>query len=160
MNTMDKNIEIEAQPQISTHGTNETKIIVGKHDDTEAPELTNEDMLEKGINHKPNLDYSYTVILVRCDRNISSIIFLFTLGNEKSKTSLFKRILPVALFDVGLPSLDVYSDLSLIIGWFISGNPIYALAMCVPFLLQNLSTIYKWYEIEKPESKKWSWSFY
>ena len=29
--------------------------------------------------------------------------------------------------------------------------------MCVPLFLQNLATIYKWYEIEKPESKKWSW---
>ena len=59
MNTTDKNMEIEAQPQSSTQGTNEAKITVEKHGDTEAPELTNEDTMEKGINHRLNIDYSY-----------------------------------------------------------------------------------------------------
>ena len=42
-------MEIEAQPQSSTQATNETKIIVDNHGDTETPELTNEDTMEKGI---------------------------------------------------------------------------------------------------------------
>ena len=48
---MDKNIEIEAQPQISTQSTNEIKILVDEKGENKAPELTNEDMMEKGINH-------------------------------------------------------------------------------------------------------------
>ena len=65
----------------------------------------------------------------------------------------------MALFDVGLPTLDVYSDLSLIIPWLIAGHWIYGLSMTIPLLLQFVSTIYKWIKIEKREDKKWSWIF-
>ena len=67
------------------------------------------------------------------------------------------KMLPSALFDVGLPTLDVYSDLSLIIPWFIRGHVIYGWSMTVPLLLQFISTAYKWIKMEKPEDKKWSW---
>ena len=56
-----------------------------------------------------------------------------------------------------MPSFDVYSDMSLIIGWFLTGHPIYALTMTVPISLQFLSSIYKWYQIDSPKTKKWSW---
>ena len=69
-------MEIVAQPQSSTQATSETKDILHNHSDTETPELTNEDMAEKGINHKLNLDYSYTVICVLII--LLELNFLFT----------------------------------------------------------------------------------
>merc|ERR1711963_71864 len=76
---------------------------------------------------------------------------------QTSMKSRIQRILPSVIFDVGLPSLDVYSDVSLIIGWFLAGHPIYAWTMTVPVLLQFLSTAYKWYYVDKPDTKRWSW---
>jgi len=70
-----------------------------------------------------------------------------------------KRIVPSFVFDVVFPSLDVYSDLSLIIEWFIKRHWIYAISMSMPVLLQFLFTIHKWVRLEKSESKKWSWLF-
>ena len=69
----------------------------------------------------------------------------------------FKRILPSVLFDVVLPTFDVYSDISLIIVWLIGGHWIYALCMTVPPFLQFLSTIFKWIKLDK--DKQWSWIF-
>ena len=78
--------------------------------------------------------------------------------NELSTKDRIKRILPTAVLDVALPSLDVYSDLSLIIGWLVNIDAKnYALMMTVPVLLQFLSSIYKWYQIDDPKTKKWSW---
>ena len=69
-----------------------------------------------------------------------------------------KRIAPSFIFEVVLPSVDVYSDLSLIIPWYWNGHIKYATSMTVPLLLQFVSTIYKWFQLEKRESKKWSWT--
>lgn len=70
-----------------------------------------------------------------------------------------KNILPSVMFDVVLPTLDVYSDLSLIIPWFIIGHGGYGLSMTVPLLFQFASTAYKWFKMETPQDKKWSWVF-
>ena len=70
-----------------------------------------------------------------------------------------KKVLPSVLFDVVLPTFDVYSDISLIIVWLIGGHWIYALCMTVPPFVQFLSTIYKWNKIEMPQDKRWSWIF-
>ena len=69
-----------------------------------------------------------------------------------------KRIAPSFIFDVALPSVDVYSDLSLIIPWYRNGHLKYAASMTAPLLLQFISTAYKWFQLEKRESKKWSWT--
>ena len=69
-----------------------------------------------------------------------------------------KRIVTF-VFDVVFPSVDVYSDLSLIIGWIVNGHWKYAISMSMPVLLQFIFTIQKWIRLEKPESKKWSWLF-
>ena len=71
----------------------------------------------------------------------------------------FKEALPPFLFDVGLPTADVYSDLNLIIPWYIHGDVIYAGAMTIPLMMQFLSTIYKWRKLEKRNDKRWSWIF-
>ena len=68
-----------------------------------------------------------------------------------------KRIAPSIVFDVVLPTLDVYSDLSLIIGWLVGGHWKYAISMSIPVLLQFLFTIQKWVRLEKSKSKKLSW---
>ena len=68
-----------------------------------------------------------------------------------------KRISPSFILDVALPSIDVYSDFSLIAGWIWRQHWTYAISMSVPLLLQFLATIYKWFKLEKRENKKWSW---
>ena len=83
----------------------------------------------------------------------------FYSGNLAGKVGGFKKVLPSVLFDVIMPTLDVYSDLSLIIPWYIAGHPTYAASMTVPLSLQFTSTIYQWIKIEKPADKKWSWIF-
>ena len=80
-------------------------------------------------------------------------------GNPLEGQSPLKGILPSALFDVGLPTLDVYSDLSLIIPWFIGGHYIYGASMTFPIMLCFLATAYKWYRIEESTNKRWSWVF-
>ena len=66
-------------------------------------------------------------------------------------------MLPLCLFDVTLPTLDIYSDLSLVIPWYLASHWKYATCMSIPLILQFSSTIYKWIQIEKPKRKKWSW---
>ena len=56
-----------------------------------------------------------------------------------------------------MPSIDVYSDFTLIVGWYWYHHWKYALSMTIPLMLQFLATIYKWIRLEKRESKKWSW---
>ena len=55
--------------------------------------------------------------------------------------------------------MDVYTDLSLIIPWFIGQHYIYGTSMTIPLLLSFLSITYKWYKIEEPHNKRWSWIF-
>ena len=55
--------------------------------------------------------------------------------------------------------MDVYTDISLILGWFIAGHFNYAMAMTAPLIVQFISTAIKWYQIEKAGIKKWSWIF-
>ena len=59
------------------------------------------------------------------------------------------RILPPVLLDVGLPTLDVYTDISLILGWYIAGHFNYAMAMTTPLIAQFILTAIKWYQIER-----------
>ena len=68
-----------------------------------------------------------------------------------------KRIAPSFFLDVALPSIDVYTDFSLVLGWAWSGHLKYAASMSFPIILQFLSTIYNWFRLEKTENKKWSW---
>ena len=67
------------------------------------------------------------------------------------------RNAPSIFFDIVLPSVDVYSDLSLIIPWYYNGHWKYALSMTVPLFLQFLSTSYKWFQLEDKKNKCWSW---
>ena len=68
-----------------------------------------------------------------------------------------KAIAPSFIFDVALPSIDVYSDFSLILGWYWNRHWKYAISMSIPLLVQFFFTIYKWCRLEKKENKKWSW---
>ena len=81
------------------------------------------------------------------------------LGDPFEGQSPLQRILPSVLFDVGLPTLDVYSDLSLIIPWLIGHHYIYGTSMAIPLLLSFIAIAYKWYKLEKPQDKRWSWVF-
>ena len=68
-----------------------------------------------------------------------------------------RRVLPSLLFNVLLPTVDVYSDLSLIIPWYLANHWKYALSMTLPLVLQFASTIYKWFQFECPKQKRWTW---
>ena len=63
------------------------------------------------------------------------------------------------MLEVFLPTLDTYSDLSLIIPWLIASHYNYAGSMAFPLLIHFAATTVKWYQMEKPENKKWSWVF-
>ena len=67
-----------------------------------------------------------------------------------------KRIAPSFIFEVALPSADVFSDLSLIIPWYLSGHWKYAISMSVPLYLQFSSTTLKWNMLENKKNKRWS----
>ena len=81
-------------------------------------------------------------------------MILDTNSNLNECSDGIKRIAPSFVLDVALPSLDAYSDISLITGWYLNGHFDYAISMTVPILLQFLSTIYKWVRLEKRENKK------
>ena len=88
-------------------------------------------------------------------------ILLQTISEKKLDSNgcydRIKRVFPYLIFDVLLPSLDVYSDLSLVLGWLWNQHWKYALSMTLPLLLQFLSTVYKWFLLEKADCKKCSW---
>ena len=67
------------------------------------------------------------------------------------------EITNMCLFDVILPTLDVYGDASLIIPWLYRGHYKYAGLMTIPMILNYTFTVYKWWTIEKPSNRKWSW---
>ena len=84
-------------------------------------------------------------------------MILETNSNSSGCYEGIKRIVPSFILDVTLPSMDVYSDFSLVVGWYLNGHFKYAISMTVPILLQFLSTIYKWVRLEKRKNKIWSW---
>ena len=73
--------------------------------------------------------------------------------------SSIQRALPSFVLDVLVPTLDVYSDISIIVPWIIASHYKYAGSMAFPLLLQFAATIVKWYQLEKSKDKKWSWVF-
>jgi len=79
--------------------------------------------------------------------------------NSEPRPSPLQRILPVFLFDVALTTLDVGGDLSLRTTWIIGHHYIYGGSLAIPLLLCFLSTAYKWYKLEEPQDKRWSWVF-
>ena len=83
--------------------------------------------------------------------------FLDNNTNSNGWSDGIKRIAPSIVFDVVFPSLDVYSDFSLILGWYMNGHFKYAISMTIPIMLQFLFTIYKWIRLEKMANKKWTW---
>ena len=50
----------------------------------------------------------------------------------------------------------MFSDLSLVIGWYWNRHWNFAVSMTIPLVLQFLGTCYKWIRIEKKENKIWS----
>ena len=62
-------------------------------------------------------------------------------------------------FDVFLPTLDVFSDLSLVASWYYDNHYKFATAMSVPLLLNLLFTFRQWWITEEKEDKIWSWLF-
>lgn len=77
--------------------------------------------------------------------------------NKQDHFTSLKRVAPSFLLEVCLPTLDTYSDLSLIIPWIIASHYNYAGSMAFPLLIHFLAISVKWYQLEKSENKKWSW---
>ena len=85
----------------------------------------------------------------------------------------------MTFLDLLLPTLDVYSDVSLIVSWYYQGyysytlgyynkyqdSPnnayrsfiLYAFMMTIPLMLNYLFMSYKWWTMENASDKKWSW---
>ena len=61
------------------------------------------------------------------------------------------------LFNVMLPSVDVYTDISLVICWYIDGHSNYASVMSIPPLLNLGITSYKCWTTEKTRGRKLVW---
>ena len=64
----------------------------------------------------------------------------------------------MSFFEVVLPTVDVYSDASLVIPWYYAGHYKYAIAMSVPAVLNYAFSAYKWWSMEKKPEKKWTWA--
>ena len=74
--------------------------------------------------------------------------------------SFVGEICTMGSLNVVLPTIDVYTDASLVFDWFIRGHPVYKGMMTVPLALNYISTTYKWWSLEKEkksDSRKWSW---
>ena len=66
-------------------------------------------------------------------------------------------ILPLLIFDVGVPFADNTSDIRLIVEWYITGNWKYATGMLIPFLLNVFANIYHWWKWDSKSEKKYTW---
>ena len=77
--------------------------------------------------------------------------------NEHNHFASIKQVAPSFFLEVFLPTLDTYSDLSLIIPWIIASHYNYAGSMAFPLLIHFLAMFVKWYQLETLENKKWSW---
>ena len=64
----------------------------------------------------------------------------------------------MSFFEVVLPTVDAYSDATLVIPWYYAGHYKFAIAMTVPGVLNYAFTAYKWWSMEKRAEKKWTWA--
>ena len=100
----------------------------------------------------PRIEIQMTFTLIVLDTNAS--------GFNSSCKKYFKsamKITPSFLLDVVQPTVDVYTDLYLIIAWYRSHHWKYAISMTFPLLLHFSSTTYKWAQLEKNRNKRWTW---
>ena len=68
---------------------------------------------------------------------------------------VFKEIFLLALLNVALPTVDVYSDLALATKLYQNGHPKWASSLLVPFLVNYALCWIAWFTTEK--QKKLSW---
>ena len=92
-------------------------------------------------------------------------------GNESQITvwTKIKTIVTMLVFNILLPTLDIYSDLSLIIKLYIGtpcdhcevvNHPKFATALLIPFLLNYTLSFITWYNLnENSEQKKHTFIF-
>ena len=83
----------------------------------------------------------------------------FIKSTEIQPTNKYQKFVAPLLLDIGLPTLDVVSDVILIVTWFLAGHWKYGSLMIIPLIPQFLWTCYKWFQTEKSSAKKWSWIF-
>ena len=67
----------------------------------------------------------------------------------------FKEILLIFILNIGLPTADIYSDLSLIVEFFTKGHLNYATFLLVPFLLNYILTWINWSRIDEQKLMTW-----
>ena len=67
------------------------------------------------------------------------------------------NILPVLILNIGLPTLDVFSDVLLICTLYQSGHLLYASALLTPLLLNFLFTSFSWWTLETRNEQRWTW---
>ena len=70
------------------------------------------------------------------------------------KESIFHGML-----NIGLPTLDVYSDIALSTKLYLNRQNIWATAILVPFLVNYVLGWRAWIYTEKKKNRKWTWIF-
>ena len=75
----------------------------------------------------------------------------------KNLKSNVGSIVMLVLLCIMTPSWDVYSDWAVTIQLFLRGDPLYAISMMVPQILNVVFTFFMWKKLEKEKAKRWSW---
>ena len=68
--------------------------------------------------------------------------------NDSQVTEKVKDICALAVLNIVLPTVDVYSDLYLVIKLWSNGHPRWASGLLAPFLLNYILTWITWYKLE------------
>ena len=66
-----------------------------------------------------------------------------------------KEIVPLVVLNIGLPSVDIYSDLYMIIKLWTNGHPGWACCLLAPFLLNYLLTWLIWSKLKTRAHLSW-----
>ena len=80
--------------------------------------------------------------------------------NDSQVTEKVKDICALAVLNIVLPTVDVYSDLYLVIKLWSNGHPRWASGLLAPFLLNYILTWITWYKLETKARLSWIPAFF
>ena len=74
--------------------------------------------------------------------------------------SPLKETILMGTLNVGLPTVDVYTDIALSMRLYSTSHPIWASSLLIPFIINYMLGWYAWVHTEwKKESRKFTWIF-
>jgi len=74
---------------------------------------------------------------------------------QDKSTDIIKQSVTVLLLNIVLPTIDIYSDLYLIVKLLYNGHPVWSVLLLVPFLLNYFLTWFLWWRIDKTKHTSW-----